>query len=407
MKALSVSELNSQLKSVIKEHFPRVLVEGEICNLNKHQSSGHYYFSLKDTDSTIRCVLFKGTRTRLNIEIENTQKVQIMGEISIYEKRGEYQIICSNISQCGVDANDLEKLKQRLKTEGLFEEKHKKPLPKFPHKIALITSKSGAALHDMIFVANKRWKLIELTLFDTLVQGDEAKMQIVENIKLADNGKFDIIILARGGGSLEDLWAFNEEIVARAIFEAKTPIVSAIGHEIDFLLSDLVADKRAPTPSAAMELVLPDKDEWLFKLVDLQNELDSAFGAQITALNNKLEVLKSRILAFRFDYKKECANLADLELNLKKVMQNMFARKYEILNQQDVINESFLRFLEIRGTNLTQLKAILESRNPKHLIDKGFVQVTKNGVVTVLKDLQKDDNITLSDGESNKKAKII
>ena len=405
MKFLSVSELNSQLKSVIKEHFPQIFVEGEICNLTKHQS-GHCYFSLKDDDSTIRCVLFKGTRTRLKIDIENTQKVQITGEISLYEKRGEYQIICSNIAQCGADTNALEKLKQKLKAEGLFDLKHKKPLPKFPHKIALITSKSGAALHDILFVANKRWNLIELSIFDTLVQGENAKFQIAESIALADNGKFDIIVLARGGGSLEDLWAFNEETVARAIFEAKTPIVSAIGHEIDFLLSDLVADIRAPTPSAAMELILPDKSEWLLKLVELQNELDSAYLAQISAFNNALEILKSKILAFRFDYKKENVNLADLGTNLAKAMQNILARKFESVNQKNALDSAYLRFVELKSANLTQLKALLESRNPKRLVEKGFVQVTKNGAVATLKDLQSNDSVLLSDGKYAKNARI-
>lgn len=407
IRALSVSELNSQLKSVIKEHFPRVFVEGEICNLTKHQSSGHYYFSLKDDNSTIRCVLFKGTRAKLNFEIENAQKVQITGEISLYEKRGEYQIICAHIAPSGANINDLEKLKQKLKSEGLFDAKHKKPLPKFPHKIALITSKSGAALHDIMFVANKRWRLVELTLFDTLVQGDSAKFQIAENIACADSGDFDIIVVARGGGSLEDLWAFNEEIVARAIFSAKTPIVSAIGHEIDFLLSDLVADIRAPTPSAAMEIILPDSNEWLLKLVELQNEVDLAFGAQMNALNHKLEILKSRLFAFRFDYKKECANLADLRANLARVAQNLLAQKSEATNQKSVLDSAMLHFLENRGANLAQLKALLESRNPKFLMEKGFVQITKNGAIVALKDLQKDDIIALSDGESTKDAMIV
>ena len=406
MRFLSVSELNSQLKAVIKEHFPRVCVEGEICNLTKHQS-GHCYFSLKDADSTIRCVLFKGTRAKLNIELQNAQKIQITGEISLYEKRGEYQIICTNIAQCGADANALEKLKQKLKAEGLFEQKHKKPLPRFPHKIALITSKSGAALHDILFVANKRWNLIELSIFDTLVQGDEAKFQIAESIALADNGKFDIIVLARGGGSLEDLWAFNEEIVARAIFSAKTPIVSAIGHEIDFLLSDLVADIRAPTPSAAMELILPDKTQWLLKLAELQNELDSAYFARISAFKNVLEILKSKILAFRFDYKKENANLADLGANLAKATQNILVRKKESANQKNALDSAYLRFVESKSVNLAQLKAILDSRNPKDLVAKGFVQITKNGAVSNLNDLQKDDIIALSNGECAKDAMIL
>lgn len=405
MQVLSVSELNSQLKSVIKEHFPRVFVEGEICNLTKHQG-GHYYFSLKDNDSTIRCVLFRGIRTKLQIDIENTQKVQVVGEISLYEKKGEYQIICTTITQSGVNVSDLEKLKQKLKAEGLFDAKHKKPLPKFPHSIAILTSKSGAAIHDIFSVANKRWNLIKINVFDTLVQGDEAKNKIVENLKLADNGNFDIIVLARGGGSLEDLWAFNEEIVARAIFEAKTPIVSAIGHEVDFLLSDFVADVRAPTPSAAMEIILPDKNEWHLKLDDLQNELDSAYMARISALNNVLEMLRLKISTFRFDYKKENINLVDLGDSLIRVAQNLLAQKVESANQKEALDLAYRHFLEMRIANLTQLKAILDSNNPKNLIEKGFVQITKGGKIATLKDLHPNDDIILSDGESAKSAKI-
>lgn len=404
--ALSVSELNAQLRAIIKEHFGRVCVEGEICNLTKH-SSGHYYFSLKDADSVIKCVLFKGTRAKIKIEPENALKAQIDGEISLYEKRGEYQIICTNLTQCGANLNDLEKLKEKLRKEGLFDERHKKKLPKFPHKIALITSKSGAALQDMLFVANKRWQLIELSIFDSLVQGENAKFQIAENIALADSSDFDIIVLARGGGSLEDLWAFNEEIVARAIFSAKTPIVSAIGHEIDFLLSDLVADLRAPTPSAAMEIILPDKNEWLLKLVELQNELDSAFAARILSLQNMLEMLKIKLSAFKFDYKKECENLADLGANLNASYKNLIARKSNALMPQTALDSAFLNLIRTKATNLNALKEILESRNPKHLVKNGFVQITRDGAVASLKDLRENDKIALSDGEYSREARIL
>ncbi len=403
-KFLSVSELNSQLKSLLSAHFGRICVEGEVCNLTKHQS-GHYYFSLKDARSVIKCVLFSAKK-RLDFALENGVMVQVEGAISIYEPRGEYQIVCSSVRLSGKSALEFEQLKQKLNAEGLFDARHKKPLPPFPRKIALITSKSGAALHDMRVVANKRWNLTELAVFDTLVQGENAKAQIAENIALADNGGFDIIVLARGGGSLEDLWAFNEEIVARAIFAAKTPIVSAIGHEIDFLISDFVADLRAPTPSAAMEMILPDKTEWLMRLADLQNELNNAYFARLSGFANALNLLKTKIAVFRFDYDKLSANLAEFRANLAKNAANMLSRKAESLGTKDALGVALGRFLESKIAQISQLRALLESRNPKRLTQKGFVQITQNGAIVPLKDLRENDKITLSDGEVSKNAII-
>lgn len=403
---LSVSELNAQLKAFLKEHFGAVCVEGEISNFILHPS-GHSYFSLKDAESSVKCVLFKGTASRLKIDLKNDVKVQIRGDISLYEKRGEYQIICNEIVLCGASMSEFNKIKAKLDSEGLFDAKHKKPLPKFPRKIALITSRSGAALQDILFVANKRWNLTRLTLFNTLVQGENAKFQIAQNIARADNGEFDIIVLARGGGSFEDLWAFNEELVARAIFSAKTPIVSAIGHEIDFLISDFVADIRAPTPSAAMEMILPEAREWLFKLVELRDILSAKFGTKISASENQILLLKSQLGAFRFDYKTMSEKVAESRTALKGAMQNIFRAKGELLAQKDALDSANSRFLAHLEAQVAQQRAILEARNPKRLVEKGFVQITKNGAITALKDLRAGDKLTLSDGEVNKEAEIL
>ena len=404
-KFLSVSELSAQLKAFLGAHFGNVRVEGEVCNFVLHPS-GHSYFSLKDAESTIKCVLFKGTASKLNIALKNDLKVQICGNISLYEKRGEYQIICSGITLCGANISDFNKIKAKLDAEGLFDKKHKLPLPKFPHKIALITSKSGAALQDMLFMANRRWNLTKLTLFNTLVQGETAKFQIAQNIALADNGEFDIIILARGGGSFEDLWAFNEEIVARAIFSAKTPIISAIGHEIDFLISDFVADVRAPTPSAAMEMALPEKSEWIFNLVDLQDGLRAKFGAKISALEHQISLLKSQLSAFRFDYKTMSEKIAQSSEALQNAMQNIFRKKGDFGAMAESLRSEFLRALELKKMQIAQNTAILQANNPQNIVRNGFVQITKNGVVATLKDLQKDDVVTMSDGGMNKSAMI-
>lgn len=446
-KVLSVSEINSQLKAVLQEHFRGVCVEGEICNFVKHPS-GHHYFSLKDKDSIIKCVLFQNNASKLKITLENDLKVQVSGDVSIYGPRGEYQIVCSSVTQCGVSFSEYTKIKEKLQKEGLFDEKHKKPLPEFPHKIALITSRSGAALQDMLFVANKRWNLVQLTVFNTLVQGVNAKNEIIENIKLADNGKFDIIILARGGGSFEDLWAFNEEVVARAIFDAKTPIVSAIGHESDFLISDFVADKRAPTPSAAMEIILPDKDEWLLKLDELRNTLDSGYFARLDRFKSEVILLESKLRIFRFDYKTLSENLAEARLSFTRTMQGIFkikgdfamqketldsaflrifnksvespqkdsidsaflrimeARRLDYQNAKESLNATMERFLTLTALKVTQSKAVLEASNPSNILKNGFVQVTKGDKIIPLQDLQYNDEITLSDGKIVKNAVI-
>ncbi|RDU63950.1 exodeoxyribonuclease VII large subunit [Helicobacter sp. MIT 14-3879] len=447
MRFLSVTELNKQLKSILNQYFFNVRVEGEVTNLVKHQSSGHYYFSLKDDESCIKCVLFKGAKAKFNCKLESNIKVKIEGNIALYSKRGEYQIICSSITKSGIGSFQYEKLKEKLKEEGYFDKK-KKSLPKFPKKIALITSKTGAALYDMKSVTKKRWNLTKLTLFDTLVQGDEAKFQIIENIKLADKLNFDIIVLSRGGGSLEDLWAFNEEIVIKAIFEAKTPIVSAIGHEIDFVLSDFVADKRAATPSAAMEIILPDKDDWLLRLDELLDEINFIMKNKLSNYQNRLNALKNEIFYFRFDYLKLKVNLEDYIKLLNKFMNNILSIKIaELLNLKNInmygsfymykkqnidtlkqnLEFNYKNFLKIKidlliskeildnlityivkskFAELKYLKEMLDSINPRNTLKKGFVQITLNGEIKELQELKSNDCITLSNGDINMEAVI-
>ncbi|WP_300899841.1 exodeoxyribonuclease VII large subunit, partial [uncultured Helicobacter sp.] len=273
MKALAVSELNAQIKSILEQTFMDILVCGEISSVKIH-TSGHIYLTLKDEHSSIRCVMFKGNARSLKMTLEVGQNVEINGAISVYSPKGEYQILCKSIALAGIGelSRAFEALKTKLSAKGYFDSAHKKPLPRFPKRIALLTSATGAAKEDMLKVAQKRWENIHITLFNTIVQGVEAKDSIVRNIALADSffgtkEGFDVLIIGRGGGSMEDMWAFNEECVAEAIFAARTPIVSAVGHEIDTFISDFVADIRAPTPSAAMEILLPDKNEYL-RLLD-------------------------------------------------------------------------------------------------------------------------------------------
>ncbi|MCR1811094.1 exodeoxyribonuclease VII large subunit [Sulfurospirillum sp. hDNRA2] len=265
----SVSSLNNQIKSLLEATFLHVSVEGEISRATYH-SSGHLYFTLKDADSAIACVMFKGNAKALKFQLEEGMAVIVHGALSVFSPRGTYQINCLSMEPAGSGAlaKAYEQLKAKLSAKGYFDAERKKRLPKFVERVALVTSATGAALQDMLKVAQKRWPLVNITLLDTLVQGENAKLSIAENIAKADRLNVDVIIIARGGGSIEDLWAFNEEIVADAIFTCQTPIVSAVGHEIDYVISDFVADVRAPTPSAAMEMLLPDQIEMLQRLDD-------------------------------------------------------------------------------------------------------------------------------------------
>ena len=284
MKPISVTQLNNQIKSILESHFEIVLVEGEVSKVTYH-SSGHLYFTIKDENSSINCAMWRSNLSKMKFELKVGDKVLIYGAINLYVPRGEYKLIAQSIEPSGIGALQLayERLKEELSKLGYFDEDRKKPLPKFPKKIAIVTSSTAAALQDMLRIANKRWRLTKFYLFNTLVQGEGAAEDIARKIKMADEfvfedgSKFDLIIVGRGGGSKEDLWPFNERVVADAIFEAKIPIISAVGHEIDYLISDFVADKRAATPSNAIEIALPDSNEILMMIDDMINAFNFKF----------------------------------------------------------------------------------------------------------------------------------
>jgi len=274
-KIYSVSELNRETKALLSSHFSRIQVEGEISNLSS-PSSGHIYFSLKDKSAQIRCAMFKSQLRRLGFSPRNGKKVIISAQVSLYEARGDYQLIVDKMLEAG--AGDLQlafdQLKTKLLNEGLFEQNLKQPLPEIPNQIGVITSPSGAAIHDILSVLKRRFPIIPVVLYPTAVQGESAKFEIVQAIETANyENQVDIIILARGGGSIEDLWAFNEEIVARAVGKSEIPIICAVGHETDFTIADFVADLRAPTPSAAAENSVPDQQAWLSAFQSLENQL--------------------------------------------------------------------------------------------------------------------------------------
>lgn len=262
-KVLTVSQLTAGMKDLLESHFDEVWVEGEISNLRR-PPSGHIYFTLKDETSQIRAVIFKMQSRYLRFDLEDGQHVICWGRVGIYEKRGEYQLILDYVEPKGIGSLQLafEQLKARLAEEGLFDEGRKRPLPLLPRKIGIVTSPTGAAIRDMLNIVRRRFENIEIVLYPVKVQGEGAAEEIAQGIGyLGEEGEVDVIIVGRGGGSLEDLWAFNAEIVARAIFRSPVPVVSAVGHETDFTITDFVADLRAPTPSAAAELVVRDKRE--------------------------------------------------------------------------------------------------------------------------------------------------
>jgi len=277
---LSVTQLTGEIKRVLENSFPRLWVQGEISNLTVH-SSGHLYFSLKDAGSQVRCVMFRSYAKDLMLMPQDGMQVVVQGDVTVFDRAGQYQLSVQQLQVAGYGelAQAFERLKKKLAEEGLFDAEFKKELPAYPRTIGIVTSPTGAALRDMVKVARRRWPGIELILCPVPVQGVGAAEKIARAVEdLNQYGKIDLLIVGRGGGSAEDLWAFNEEILARAIFNSRIPVISAVGHEVDFTISDLVADLRAPTPSAAAELALPDIREVRSDLVDSARRISSSMN---------------------------------------------------------------------------------------------------------------------------------
>lgn len=297
----TVSELNQFIKDLLDNVPPlqEVLLRGEVSNY-KVYPSGHHYFTLKDSQCSLRCVMFKGSAMRLRFRPENGMQVIAAGRISVYPRDGAYQLYCTGLSPEGVGDLSVafEQLKEKLRKEGLFNEEHKRPLPKYPRRIAIVTSPAGAAVHDMIRILRRRYPIAKVLLLPVRVQGTEAPAEIAGAIRYADRHRLaDIIITGRGGGSLEDLWAFNDERVARAIYEAETPVISAVGHEPDVAISDFVADRRASTPSNAAEIAVPDMEELLRTLEGTQQRLTQGMQRGIGYRTQQLDALaKKRVL---------------------------------------------------------------------------------------------------------------
>lgn len=396
---ISVSTLNVQIKSLLETTFIQIYVEGEISNLTYH-NSGHIYFSIKDESSTISCVMFKGNTKYLKFQLENGLKIVITGSLTVYAPRGNYQILCNKIEPSGKGALSFafEQLKTKLEAKGYFDSTHKKSLPKYPKKIALVTSPTGAAIEDMKKVASHRWPLTKFILVPTLVQGEGASSDIVNSIKFADKLNCDIIIVGRGGGSIEDLWAFNEEIVANTIYEARTPIISAVGHEIDYMISDFVADVRAATPSNAIEIALPDINEHRIYLDSLNNELNNRFK---NILFNKEQELFNMKKLFEQNSIETKFGFIQTEINLLKssyktdLSQKILSSSNELTLIISSLKNSFSSILTKSQNQIDLLKSNFELNHPDKKDQKGFVQISKNNKIISLEDLKIGDELNL------------
>ena len=421
---ISVSELNRDAKRLLESAFPMLHVEGEISNLAQ-PGSGHWYFTLKDDRAQLRCAMFKNRNHMVQFRPRNGQKIVVRGRISLYEGRGEYQMIAEFLEDSGDGAlrRAFEKLKTSLQTEGLFDESRKKPLPSVPEHIAIITSPSGAAVRDVISVMQRRFPAIRISILPVQVQGDQSVPQIVAALQRANRlsdehgvALFDLILLTRGGGSLEDLWSFNTEPIARAIAASGLPVVCAVGHESDFSIADFVADLRAPTPSAAAELITPDGDVLLNSLNMLTRRLWQLMHHQLTNGSREILHLQKRLRHPRAYLEEQVQRLDELERRLINTVNNQLERnqsrvgRYRIKSPQTTIDTSRVRLgylreklingsqsaVKARRDKLVNLTLKLDTLSPLSTLQRGYAIISseKNQrIVTRSKELKPGDYI--------------
>ena len=357
----SVSQLTDKIKNVLEQNFIDILVEGETSNVNQSRN-GHYYFTLKDSNASLPCVIWRSTAQRLDLNLTDGQQIVVGGDIQVYAPHGRYQMIVSLVQQAGIGKlqQAFEKLKAKLKAEGLFEDHHKKPLPKFPQTIGVVTSATGAAFQDIRSTLEKRWPLADVKLYHASVQGVNAAPEIVRGIEYFSSGyKVDVMIIGRGGGSLEDLWPFNEESVARAVFDSRVPVISAVGHEVDFSISDFVADARAATPTQAAVVAVPDINEIRFLVEDKAKKLEMHTVGAIQL------------------YKDQVSNLAKSHA-LQVVKQKMDSARITIQNLREKLTYKTKTQFNNRQQVLITLSHALEKQDPNEPLQKGFVRVWQN-----------------------------
>ena len=427
--SISVSELNALAKALLEDHLAGLWIAGEVSNLTR-AASGHYYFSLKDSRAQVRCAMFKGAAMRLAQPLKEGDHIEVSGKISIYEARGEFQITVNEVRLKGLGQlyEAYERLKAQLQAEGAFSAERKKPLPARPQRIGIVTSLAAAALRDVVTTLNRRAPEIPVIVYPTPVQGSGSELQIAQAIKTASQRtECDVLIVCRGGGSIEDLWAFNEEPVVRAIEACAIPVVSGVGHETDFTLADFVADVRAPTPTGAAELVSPNRQESLHRLAQAKGRLKTVLEQRYFDASQKLDWLARQIRHPRQKLDDQRTSISKLAQTLSYSMtQNLrahtarFERQTQTLKHcrpdvsvyknnidrfQTALSHSFRQLLFHRRQSLTAQAALLEAVSPQHILERGFsvVKNTRGQVIRNADTLKQGQklHITFADGETD------
>ena len=373
-KSISVSELNRQAKSLLEHSFMSLRVTGEISNMVR-ASSGHWYFTLKDERAQVRCAMFRGRNAQVRFRPQEGSQVLCTAKVSLYEGRGDFQLIVDAMQEDGQGQlqQAFDQLKARLQAEGLFAQERKRPIPTHPRTVGVVTSATGAALHDILTAFERRYPGLQVNLYPTLVQGAEAADQIVAAIALANrHAQADVLIVGRGGGSLEDLWPFNEERVARAIIASDIPVVSAVGHEVDFSISDMVADLRAPTPTAAAELLSPDQRQIQQRLTQLQQGLQRRFEWQLKRQRERLAALRRQMRHPGDRIREQQQRCDDLEMRLQRAIQRRFelrrqrlaaaSARLELQNPVRLLGKQRERLSDLHARLATRIDALIERR---------------------------------------------
>ena len=414
-KTFTVSQINAYINKKLKQdvNLKNIYVKGEISNY-KTYPSGHSYFTLKDKKSQISAVMFKGSKRFLKFEPKNGMKVIVKGKVEVYETNGKYQLYAVRITEDGIGELHIafEQLKKKLEKEGLFDDAHKKEIPKYPKRIGVITAQTGAAIRDIITTIKKRYPICEILVFSTLVQGDMAAEQIVRKIRFSQKFDLDTLIVGRGGGSIEDLWPFNEEIVAREIYACKTPVISAVGHEIDYTISDFVADKRAPTPTGAAVLAVPDLAEVKYKVNQIEDKITRNIQDRLMQNKTKLDnisqkqIFKNPESIYEIKEMNLDSLIAKLDYASKSIITENKNRLFKLENSVILKNpEEITKSKRIEfEKNIDKLKVL----NPLLTLKRGYTMAkVGDKIISSSKDVESGDELDIEFDDGTVNTKVI